>query len=479
MHFAENNLLLNYLLTMDSYKVTHWDDYPAGTKTIESYFECRGGALFKQFPFYGLQGILKDNFAGQVLTKAMIDQATDIFKVHFGNDAVFNRKGWLAMRDRYDGRLPLRIRALPEGTVVKPGVMLFNIKNTDPDFAYLTNVSETVLMQTWYPTTVAALGYAVRQNIAYYLKATGCGLAGLDFMLQDFGFRGVSSVESAGIGGAAHLLNFKGSDTLAALAYAHDRYNADLDKLMFSVIATEHSIMTALGRDGEAEVVRGLLARHRTGILSVVADSYDIYNFVRYIVGQLFRAEIMARDGVFVIRPDSVTPQDPTPEQQMVTLCNILWEVIGGTVNDSGYKVLDPHVRLLWGDGIDIDGICKIMESMMRAGYAICNIACFGMGGGLLQKVNRDTQRCAIKACAIEDKDGVWHDQYKEPLDPTKKSLRGRLKTIERDGELVTVRVEEDGVDLLRPVFENGELLVDDDFESIRARARLKDEVLA
>lgn len=478
MHFAENNLLLNYLLTTDSYKVTHWDDYPEGTRTIESYFECRNGALFKQFPFYGLQGILKDNFVGPVLTQDMIDQAADIFKVHFGNDAVFNRKGWLTLLERYQGRLPLRIRALPEGTVIRPGVMPFNIVNTDPEFAYLTNVSETVLMHTWYPTTVAALGYTVRQVIAYYLKATGCNLSGLDFMLQDFGFRGVSSVESAGIGGAAHLLNFKGSDTLIALAYAHDRYNADLEKLMFSVIATEHSVMTALGRDGEVEVVRSLLARHRTGILSVVADSYDIYNFVRNFVGDIFKADILARDGVFVIRPDSVTPQDPTPEQEMVTLADILWEVIGGTINDAGYKVLDPHVRLLWGDGIDIDGIGKILESMRHAGYAASNIACFGMGGGLLQKVNRDTQRCAIKACAIEDLDGVWHDQYKEPLDTTKKSLRGRLKTIERDGELVTVRFEEPGVDLLQTVYENGELLIDDNFEDIRARARLRDEVL-
>ena len=123
MHFAENNLLLNYLLTTDSYKVTHWDDYPEGTRTIESYFECRNGALFKQFPFYGLQGILKDNFVGPVLTQDMIDQAADIFKVHFGNDAVFNRKGWLTLLERYQGRLPLRIRALPEGTVIRPGVM--------------------------------------------------------------------------------------------------------------------------------------------------------------------------------------------------------------------------------------------------------------------------------------------------------------------------------------------------------------------
>lgn len=257
------------------------------------------------------------------------------------------------------------------------------------------------------------------------------------------------------------------------MAYAHDNYNADIEGLAYSVPATEHSVMTAGGREGEIPLVGRLLDLHATGILSLVIDSYDPYKFARTIIGEIYKEKILARDGVVVLRPDSITPQHPTPEAEMVGLCDILWEKFGGVVNAAGYKVLDPHVRLLWGDGIDIDGINLILDAMMRAGYAACNVATFGMGGGLLQKINRDTQRCAIKASAICDVDGVWHDQYKEPLDPSKKSLRGRLKTIRRNGELVTVREEEDGEDLFQTIFENGELLVDENFADIRARATL------
>jgi len=462
----------NFLLKTDSYKINHWNQYPAGTRTIESYFECRKGATFGSFPFFGLQYVLKRHFVGEVVDHASIDQVLPLFRAHFGGDGYFYEKAWRTLVDRHHGRLPLRVRALPEGTIIRPGVAPFVVRNTDPDFAFLTNVGETLLMQTWYGTTVAAMSYAVKSVIAGYLKATGCTLADLPFMLHDFGFRGATTFEAAGIGGAAHMLSFFGTDNLAAMATAMDFYGAAVDGLAYSVPATEHSVMTASGRAGEADLVGRLIREYPRGILSVVADSYDVYNFVRHIVGDLHKEAILARDGVFVIRPDSVTPMDPTPEAEMVTLCNILWEKIGGVINAAGYKVLDPHVRLLWGDGIDLGGIVKILEAMSRAGFAASNIACFGMGGGLLQKVNRDTQRCAIKACALEDKDGVWHDQYKEPLDQTKKSLRGRLKTVQAPDGLATVRIEDEGEDLLQTVFENGELLVDHKFEDVRARTQ-------
>ena len=460
----------NFLLKTDSYKITHWAQYPEGTQRVMSYFECRKGARFEEFPFFGLQYILKRHFEGIVFGYKDIFDAEAIFKSHFGSDAVFNGAGWRRLLAKHGGKLPLRIRALPEGTIARPGLALFTVENTDEEFPWLTNVAETLLMQTWYPTTVAALSYTAKKVIAEYLRKTGSSDAMLSFMLQDFGFRGASSHESAGIGGAAHLVNFLGTDTLAAMETAAQYYGADYSDLAYSVPATEHSVMTATGREGEQALVGRLIKQYQSGILSVVADSYDVYGFVDRIMAG-FREQIMARDGVFVVRPDSVTPQDPTPELEMVTLAEKLWGVFGGTVNEAGYKVLDKHVRLLWGDGIDLLGIEGILVALETNGFAAENIACFGMGGGLLQKVNRDTQRCAIKACA-QMRGGFWYDCFKEPLDKSKTSMHGLLGTYRNvDGSLYTAHRSSGQVDAMVTVFEDGVLRNESTFVEVRDRA--------
>lgn len=464
----------NFLLKTDSYKLTHWLQYPEGTQGVFSYFECRKGSTFNSFPWFGLQFVLLSHLVGKVFTEKDILEAEMIAKHHFGSANLFNKQGWYELLERHGGKLPVRIRALPEGTIVKPGVALFTIEGTDEDrFPWLVNPLETLTMQTWYPTTVCALSYNVKKLISKYLKVEKESEDMLSFMLQDFGFRGASSFESAGIGGAAHLVNFLGTDTLAAMENAHNFYGAPWEGLAYSVPATEHSVMTAGGREYEEPLVGRLLKMYPTGSLSTVADSYDVYNFTSEIIGTKYHDEIMARDGVVVVRPDSVTPQHPDPATEMVELAYRLWDKFGGHVNEAGYKVLDKHVRLLWGDGIDITGIENIMYSMHYSKFSVTNIACFGMGGGLLQKVNRDTQRCALKASA-QKRDGVWHDCFKEPLDVTKKSLRGRLKTIRNaSGELETVREEAEGKDEMITVFENGELVNFQTFAEIRARAAL------
>jgi nicotinamide phosphoribosyltransferase len=330
---------------------------------------------------------------------------------------------------------------------------------------------ETILSQVWYSTTVAALSREVKVNIKEYFDLTSDGGL-LNFGLHDFGFRGASSWESAGIGGAAHLINFLGTDTVVAMEVAVNYYNADLNGLAFSVAATEHSVMTALGKNGEEQVVENLLNEYPTGILSVVSDSYDIYNFVSNIVGTKFKDRILDRDGVFVVRPDSITPTHPTPEEEMVWIMENLWANIGGTINSKGYKVINPKVRVLWGDGIDIDGIKKILYAVTKAGFATENIACFGMGGGLLQKVNRDTQRCAFK-CSAQYRDGQWYDIQKNPKDVSKASKKGKLKLIKVDGEFETVGENDPGEDYLKVVFYDGVLLNEVDFATIRKNAAL------
>ena len=461
----------NICLTTDSYKLNHWNQYPAGTEKVYSYFECRKGAKFAETPFFGLQYIIKNHLEGVVVTREKIENAAKLCKAHFGSEKYFNREGWEYILNSYGGKLPVVIKAVEEGTVVPINNVLMTIENTDNKCFWLTNYLETVLSQVWYSTTVAALSREVKVNIKEYFDLTSDGGL-LNFGLHDFGFRGASSWESAGIGGAAHLINFLGTDTVVAMEVAVNYYNANLDNLAFSVAATEHSVMTALGKNGEEQVVENLLNEYPTGILSVVSDSYDIYNFVSNIVGTKFKDRILARDGVFVVRPDSITPTHPTPEEEMVWIMENLWANIGGTINSKGYKVINPKVRVLWGDGIDIEGIKKILYFITKAGFATENMACFGMGGGLLQKVNRDTQRCAFK-CSAQYRDGQWHDIQKNPKDVSKTSKKGKLKLIKVDGEFETVGENDPGEDYLKVVFYDGVLLNEVDFATIRKNAAL------
>ncbi len=461
----------NICLTTDSYKLNHWNQYPAGTEKVYSYFECRKGAKFAETPFFGLQFIIKNHLEGVVVTREKIENAAKLCKAHFGSEKYFNREGWEYILNSHGGKLPVVIKAVEEGTVVPINNVLMTIENTDNKCFWLTNFLETILSQVWYPITVASLSREVKVNIKEYLDLTSDGGL-LNFGLHDFGFRGASSWESAGIGGAAHLINFLGTDTVVAMEVAVNYYNADLNGLAFSVAATEHSVMTALGKNGEEKVVENLLNEYPTGILSVVSDSYDIYNFVSNIVGTKFKDRILARDGVFVVRPDSITPTHPTPEEEMVWIMENLWANIGGTINSKGYKVIDPSVRVLWGDGIDLEGIKKILYAVTKAGFATENIACFGMGGGLLQKVNRDTQRCAFK-CSAQYRDGQWYDIQKNPKDVSRASKKGKLKLIKVDGEFETVGENDPGEDYLKVVFYNGVLVNEVDFATVRKNAAL------
>jgi nicotinamide phosphoribosyltransferase len=464
----------NIIFLTDSYKLNHWNQYPIGTEYVYSYFESRSGARWNNTVLFGLQGILKKNLLGPVVNQIGIEQAAKLAKAHFGNESYFNRAGWEHILNKHDGYLPVRIRAIPEGKTVGVSNVLMTVVNTDPACYWLTNALESLLTHVWFPSTVATLSYETKRVIKFFLEMTTDNSAGLNFMLHDFGFRGTSSTESAEIGGAAHLVNFLGTDTVPAIQYIWDYYHgaSDYSNIAYSVAATEHSIQTSLGEDGEPKIIDQLLINYPVGILSVVADSYDIYRFVEKYVGETFKDRILARDGVFVIRPDSITPDHPTPESEMVWIMESLWAKIGGTVNSKGFKVINPKVKVLWGDGIDLEGITKILRNVVAAKFSVENIACFGMGGGLLQKVNRDTQRFAFKSSA-QCRDGVWHDVFKSPKDQSKASKRGRLKLVKINGGYKTVNENDEGEDELVTVFENGTLLKDYTFDEIRRNAQL------
>ena len=454
----------NIILLTDSYKLSHYKQYPAGTSQIYSYLESRGGE-FEGVTFFGLQYLLKEYLAGKVVSQVTIDRAAKIYAAHFGTSTLFNKEGWEYILNTHDGHLPIRIRAVPEGTVIPTHNVMLTIENTDPNCFWLTNFLETLLLQLWYPCTVATISREVKVLITKYLIETGTPET-IDFKLHDFGFRGVSSVESAGIGGAAHLVNFMGTDTVAALTFIQEYYNTD-EMFGFSIPASEHSTITSWGKENEVDAYRNMLTQYPEGLVAVVSDSYDIYNACEHLWGEILKEEILGRNGTLVVRPDSGEPKD------VVLKCTeILGEKIGFTVNEKGYKVLNPKIRIIQGDGVNYESIGEILEHLKKHGWSADNVG-FGMGGALLQKVHRDTQKFAFK-CSCATINGEDRDVYKDPItDHDKKSKRGRLKLVKEDGKYCTKALHEDGEDVLRIVFENGVILEEIDFERVKGNGYL------
>lgn len=466
----------NLLLLADAYKYAHHKLYMPGTTRIYSYLESRGGA-FNATVFYGLQYFLKEYLEGKAFTKDDVDEAEELLTGVFGRTDVFKRENFDYILEKYEGRLPVKIKAVAEGSVVPVHNALMTIENTDPRCYWLTNFLETLLMQVWYPCTVATLSREVRKLVERYFEETAddSAAAAIDFVLNDFGFRGVSSVESAGLGGSAHLLNFMGSDTVYASRFAQQYYNA---KKVYglSVPATEHSIMTLLGEKGEQQVFQHILNTYPQGILACVSDSYNIFNAVEHYWGTALKEQILQRNGTLVIRPDSGDP--------VKTLCkvfDILFEKFGFTVNSKGYKVLPPQVRVIQGDGIDIETIPGIYQALKLNKISAENLV-LGMGGALLQKVNRDTQKFALK-CSYAELNGDWVNVKKQPVEMNDKgelvrsfktSKAGKLKLVKTHGQYQTIDVYSNNhEDELQTVFENGVITKAYTFEKIRERAKI------
>ena len=452
---------MNPILATDSYKVSHWKQYPQGTRSVYSFLESRGG-IFPETLFFGLQYILKRYLVGQVVTQADIFEAREFFTAHFGSSEIFNEAGWQRIVDEHGGCLPVRIKAVAEGLRIPTGNVLLTMENTDPQLPWLTNYLETLILQVWYPTTVATQSYYMKKIIREFLEETGSPEL-IDFKLHDFGYRGSTSDESAGIGGAAHLVNFKGSDTLAGILVARDYYSETMAG--FSIPAAEHSTITAWGKSNERAAYENMLDQFPAGLVAVVSDSYDIFNACQNIWGQALRDKILESDGVLVVRPDSGEPTEVLPQ-----MFAILGDAFGFELNAKGYKLLNPKVRVIQGDGIDRETLRPILLALKNNSWSADNIA-FGSGGGLLQKVNRDTSKFAIK-CSEVKVNGERRQVMKDPItDPEKRSKAGRMKLLKNAGRYETVAENVPGEDQLRVVFEDGQLMREYSFEDIRQRA--------
>lgn len=460
----ENDNLLLY--TQDSYKVGQYLMYPDNTQEVYSYFESRNGAKYPYTMFFGLQYILK-RWLSKPITKQMVDEAEEYFKIHFFDDPdIFNRKGWDRIVNEFDGKLPVEIKAVREGTLVPVSNVMMTVKCLS-GFEWLTGVLETLLTHVWYTSLVATHSYYTMQIINEYFEKTSDSDGLNKFYLHDFGQRGVTCMEQAGLGGMAHLINSRGTDSLMAIPYAKTYYNADLKTLGFSVKATEHSIMTSFGKENEFDVTRNIIKKLPNGILSVVSDSYDIENAVNVYCTDL-KQDILNRNGKFVVRPDSPRFKGDTCADQVYWIADKLWTAFGGTVNKKGYRVLNSKVGIIYGDGIGPNDIKETLELLEKHKFSAENCV-FGMGGGLLQRnLDRDTQRSAFK-CSSQYRDGVYHDIYKEPSDKSKSSKRGKLSLVrDENGDLQTVPQTSDVQDELRTVYENGNLVNEMTFDEIR-----------
>lgn len=442
----------NIIFFADLYKDTHWLQLPDGAHSIAAYIESRG----TEYPeigytrFFGIQGFLLDYFEGAVVTQADVEEAAEVIGEAFNTHKYFNRKGWETIVNKYGGKLPIKIFALKEGTrIPHKHVVVYVEGSDDPDVAWLAPWIETCLLRAkWYGTAVCTISSYVNDIQTKWNDI--CGAEYNPFFLNDFGARGVSSHESAEIGGSAHLVNFLGTDTKEAIRWAKSRYK---DATGYSVFASEHGSTTIYGRAGEVNAYRKFLTECDPNLpCSIVPDSYSYENAVRNLLGIQCKDLILARNAPTVIRPDSGDP--------VTTVLNtMVWleECFGSTRNKYDYKVLHPNVRVIYGDGINLNTIDEICRNLVENNWSIENI-CFGMGGKLLQGVTRDTFKDACKTCfAIVDGEEV--EIYKDPdTDKGKASKRGRLKLININGTYITCKKDEypEHPDLLELVFDNG-----------------------
>lgn len=456
----------NIVFDCDSYKSSHWLQYPPKTTNVFSYIESRGGRD-KETVMFGLQYYLKEYLTKKV-TRENVLEAKKFFTAH---GVPFNESGWHHIIDDHLGYLPLKIRAVPEGMVIPTGNALVTVENTCERCFWVTSWVETMLLRIWYPITVATESREIKKIIYAALKKTADDAdAEIPFKLHDFGSRGVSSQESACIGGAAHLVNFMGSDTVVGVMTANQCYNEPMSA--FSIPAAEHSTITSWGRENEADSYRNMLKQFggKGKLVAVVSDSYDIFNACSNIWGGTLKQEVIDSGAVVIIRPDS-----GNPARVVLECLKRLEEKFGSTVNTKGYKVLN-NVRVIQGDGINRESIFEIIETITDSDFSLTNVA-FGMGGALLQQHNRDTQKFAMK-CSHIVADGKDIDVFKEPVtDNVKKSKRGRLDLEVFEGEFRTVKLRRGAVrtpySILQTVFENGSVCKEYTLAEVRKNAAI------
>lgn len=456
----------------DAYKVTHWAQRPTELDFFYDYGEARKGGVYPATIHFGTNYIIKEYFMKKI-TQSDIDAAKLRSFKTFGTDNYFNEDIWKKVLNL--GYFPLRIKTAPEGMLIPASNVLFTIESTEKWFAPMVSHFEDWLMWHWYPTAVATRSFYIRKNITPYFEKSCENLAMLDFAVNDFGYRGGTMNEGATLGGMAHLISFDGTDNLSACENIKEYYNfTDAGK---SVWATEHSVATIFGKgEGEYQYILTQIERApANATLSIVIDSYDSDNFMYNVLARKdVKEAILNRPGKVVFRPDS-----GTPEINVLKYTEALAANFGFHINSKNYKALNPCVGIIQGDGMNEISIPNLYKIYTDAGWAADNLLT-GSGGGLLEEgLNRDTNRFAVKVSYAE-LGGKSTNVAKNPkTDTSKSSKSGKLKLHYSNNAFTTLASSEETsimfnsyVDSLQTIYENGNLLLDENFETIRKRAR-------
>lgn len=497
----------NPMLLTDGYKLSHYVQYPKGTQYVYATWIPRSNQYFKaadEAVFFGLQYFVKEY---------LIKRFNEDF---FEQDIEMIVRDWNIFLDSYLGSrdnclgepqlralhqlgyLPIRIKALEEGTLTpvghnkKMGVPQLSIINTDPDFFWLPNYLESIMSSSLFlPTTSATSAFLYKKELVRHAKKTGYlnNLTELGFSMHDFSMRGMALSEAGLVSGMAHLTVFNGSETLSAIPGVCEYYGADYTKELVAgtVAATEHSVMSAAMSEGfTSEVEKANYIRLLTEVypnapfLSIVSDTRDYKDVVANILPSI-KDIIMARPGRLVVRPDSGDPVDiitgdPKSSEEFYRkgTYESLWDTFGGTINERGFKVLDPHVGIIYGDAITIARQKEIYRRLEEKGFAATNLV-LGIGSFTYQYISRDTLGYALKTSAVMIND-QWKVVYKEPITAgqtvNKKSYKGFVKVFYDKGEMVAVDgvpFEEEG-GLMTTVFKDGKLIKETTLAEIRNR---------
>lgn len=479
-------------LLCDFYKVSHKNQYPKGTELVYSTWTARTSRIdnINEVVAFGFQAFIKEylidyfneNFFGRT-TEEIVSEYKRVIQYALG---VTEPDAEHIEQLHNLGYLPIKIKAIKEGVLVPIKVPMLTIENTKPEFFWLTNYLETLMScQLWMPTTSATLAFEYRKILEEYAHKTNGDVSIVPFQGHDFSMRGMSSLEAAKSSGAGHLISFTGTDTIPAILYLEDRYNANMEKELIgtSIPATEHSVMCAHGRDELASYRYLIKEVYPSGFVSIVSDTWDLWSVLNEVIRGL-KEDILSRDGKVVIRPDSGDPvsiicgdPDSTNEWERKGVIEILWDIFGGTVTDRGFKQLDSHIGAIYGDAITIDRCREMCERLAAKGFASTNMV-YGIGSYTYQYNTRDTFGFALKSTfAIVN--GEERKIYKDPKTDSnqfKKSQTGLVRVIEQDGKIAYIddlSVEQyanhPDADLLEEVFVDGQLVRDQTLSEIRA----------
>lgn len=481
------------VLLKDGYKVGHKFQYPENTTLVYSNLTPRRSRVdgIEEIVFFGLQYFIKEYLIRQFDEYFFSRPKEEVLKTYrrridhyLGKDSI-TYDHIEALHDL--GYLPLEIKALAEGSLVPLKVPVFTIVNTLPQFFWLTNMLETLVSAiTWKPCTSATTAFTYLKTFTKYASETvGTDHSFVPWQGHDFSFRGMSGIEDAILSGAGHLLCFSGTDTIPAIDFLENYYNADCEKELIggSVAATEHSVMCMGTEQGEIDTFIRLITKvYPQGIVSIVSDTWDFWLVITEFLPQL-KDMILARNGKVVIRPDSGDPVKiiigdadalpGSPEYKGAIEC--MWEVFGGSMTPMGYKLLDSHIGLIYGDSITTERQEQILEGLKKKGFASYNVV-LGIGSYTYEYVTRDTYGFAMKA-TYGEVEGKGRAIYKDPKTDNgiKKSAKGLLKVVrnEESGKLELdddVSWDEEKTGLLKTVFKDGKLLVDEHFSEIKKR---------